>query len=155
MKLLKNKINLLVLLVWSIGSINVNANDSVEDYRFKIQNEVDRGFKTEEVQDVVFIEKNQPAPYSGLLFPESKAREVRSDLLEKDKLELKLANEQSKSKSLYQIIELKNSEIELYNKQNTRLLKLEDNSEMMRYIWFGLGVLVTGAAVYGAGGLSR
>jgi hypothetical protein len=90
-----------------------------------------------------------------LLFPESKAREVRSDLLEKDKLELKLANEQSKSKSLYQIIELKNSEIELYNKQNTRLLKLEDNSEMMRYIWFGLGVLVTGAAVYGAGGLSR
>ena len=44
-------------MILLIGSINVNANDSLEEYRRKIQNEVDRGFKTEEVQDVVFIEK--------------------------------------------------------------------------------------------------
>jgi len=106
-------------------------------------------------QDAIYIEKNQPAPFSGILFTESKARQFRSDLLESDKVVLRLESEQFKSQNLSTIIQLKDGEIELYAKQNQRLIKAEQTSNTMQYIWFGLGVLATGAAVYGAGALSR
>lgn len=106
-------------------------------------------------QDAIFIEKNQPAPYSGVLFSESTARQLRSSLLESDKMALRFANEQNKSSAYFQTIELKDQEIELYKSQNEKLLRLEDNSETMKYVWFGLGILVTSAAVYGARGLSK
>lgn len=109
----------------------------------------------EETQDAIFIEKNQPAPYSGILFTESSARELRSNLLESDKMALRFANEQNRSSAYFQTIKLKDQEIELYKSQNQKLLRLEDNSETMKYVWFGLGILVTSAAVYGARGLSK
>jgi len=106
-------------------------------------------------QDAIYIEKNQSAPFSGILFTESKARQFRSDLLESDKVVLRLESEQFKSQNLSTIIQLKDEEIELYAKQNQRLIKAEQTSNTMQYIWFGLGVLATGAAVYGAGALAR
>jgi len=105
--------------------------------------------------NVIYLEKNKPAPFSGILFPEQQANNIRRDLLEKDKLELLLHGERSKSGNLSQIIQLKEEEIELYRKQNQRLIRAEQTSNTMQYIWFGLGVLVTGAAVYGAGALNR
>lgn len=54
-------------------------------------------------------------------------------------------------------IDVSNDRIELW--QNTaykledRLLKYEATSERMRWIYFGLGVIVMGAAVHGAGKL--
>lgn len=106
-------------------------------------------------EDTVFISKGQPAPYSGILFTEEKAGDVRKELLESEKTKLILETERNRTTRLGQIIELKDEEIELYQKQNTRLLKANDRSDTMQYIWFGLGVLATGMAVYGAGALSR
>ena len=87
-------------------------------------------------QDAIYIEKNQPAPFSGILFTESKARQFRSDLLESDKVVLRLESEQFKSQNLSTIIQLKDGEIELYAKQNQRLIKAEQTSNTMQYIWF-------------------
>lgn len=105
--------------------------------------------------DSVFLEKGKPAPYSGILFTEEKAQGIRNELLESDKTKLLLETERNRTDRLGQIIKLKDEEIELYNKQNTRLLKANDRSDTLNYIWFGLGILATGAAVYGAGALSR
>lgn len=106
-------------------------------------------------QDSQYLEKSQPAPYTGILFTESKAQSIRNELLEGDKNKLLLETEKHRTARLGEIVKLKDEEIELYNKQNQRLLKVNDRSDTMQYIWFGLGVIVTGAAVYGAGALSR
>jgi len=106
-------------------------------------------------QDSVYLEKSQPAPYSGILFTEKKAQELRSELLESDKTKLLLETEKNRSARLLQIVDLKDEEIELYNKQNQRLLKANSQADNLQYIWFGLGVLATGLAVYGAGALAR
>lgn len=105
--------------------------------------------------DVLFIQKGSPAPFSGVLFPEIKANELRRDLLESDKTKIQLESERQTSKNLLQLTQLKETEIELYRKQNVRLQRLGDTNSKMNYIWFGLGILATGVAVYGAGGLAR
>lgn len=105
--------------------------------------------------DAIFIEKNQPAPYSGVLFSERKATEIRSDLLESDKTKIKLESSFEKISTLSQIIELKNDEIDLYRTQNQKLIQQENTNKSMQYIWFGLGILATGAAIYGAQGLRK
>ena len=106
-------------------------------------------------QDSQFLEKGKPAPYSGILFTEEKAQSIRSELLEGDKTKLLLETEQHRTVRLGQIINLKDSEIELYQKQNTRIMNAKDRSDTLNYVWFGLGILATGLAVYGAGALSR
>jgi hypothetical protein len=105
--------------------------------------------------DPVFLDKGEQAPFSGLLFSEGKAQGIRNELLESDKTKLLLETERNRTDRLGQIIKLKDEEIELYNKQNQRLLKSNERSDTMQYIWFGLGILATGMAVYGAGALSR
>jgi hypothetical protein len=106
-------------------------------------------------QDSVYLDKDKPAPFSGILFTEKKAQSIRAELLEGDKTKLLLETEKHRSERLGQIVALKDEEIELYNKQNQRLLKSNERSDTLNYIWFGLGILATGAAVYGAGALSR
>lgn len=106
-------------------------------------------------QDSVYLDKDKPAPFSGILFTEKKAQDIRSELMEGDKTKLWLETEKNRSSRLLQIVELKDEEIELYNKQNQRLMKVNDRSDTMNMLWFGLGVLATGLAVYGAGALSR
>lgn len=105
--------------------------------------------------DPTFLGKGESAPFSGLLFTERKANEIRKDLLELDKQRLLLETEKHRTDRLGQIISLKDEEIELYQKQNQRLLKSNDRSDTLNYIWFGLGIMVTGLAVYGAAGLAR
>jgi len=105
--------------------------------------------------NAIYLEKNQPAPFTGILFTETLAKNLRSDLLEGDKNKLQLHSERLKSSNLMQIIKLKDTELEAFQRQNQRLLKQEQTSQTMQYVWFGLGILATGAAVYGAGALSR
>lgn len=118
---------------------------------------VSNGFcgSTSETNETTFLEKGQSAPFTGILFTERKAGEIRNDLLELDKQRLLLETEKHRSERLGQIINLKDEEIELYNKQNQRLMKSNDRSDTLNYVWFGLGILATGFAVYGAGALSR
>lgn len=106
-------------------------------------------------QDVISITKGSPAPFSGILFTEQKANDIRKELLEGDKTKVKLEARDEQLKLHKSMLELKSSEIELYRKQNERLERSNKSSDTMNYIWFGLGVFLTGAAVYGAGSLSR
>lgn len=106
-------------------------------------------------QDTQYIEKGKPAPFSGILFTEEKAQAIRGELLEFDKTKILYETEKHRGERLGQIINLKDEEIDLYQKQNTRLLKAHDRSDTLNYVWFGLGILATGLSVYGAGALSR
>lgn len=105
--------------------------------------------------DVVFITQGSKAPFDGILFTEEKAKQIRSDILESDKTKILLQSQLHKSDTLQQIIQLKETEVELYRKENQRLMVKENVSNTLNYVWFGLGVLATGIAVYGAGSLAR
>lgn len=109
--------------------------------------------------DVTRIEKDQPAPYSGQLFTFKKAREVRLELLEKDKL--KAFNEALKLNELEykQIIKNDAEQMEILKEHNLKLYKLaKDNEEVSAFkktLYFGLGVLATSLSIYGAGQLVK
>ena len=128
----KSKLNLSILIICSIFSTNVRSSD-----------------------EVLYLEKDQKAPQAGFFFSEQKAKEVRLELLELDKKRLEFENSQFKADKLTEVIKLKDTEIEMYRNQNNRLIKLEQTSDTMRYVWFGLGILATGVAVYGARGLAQ
>ena len=110
---------------------------------------------TIKANDVVYIQKDEKAPFSGILFSESKAKEIRSDLLEADKVKLQLQSSEFKYNNIQRIVELKNEEIELYEIQNKRLIQASQSTELSNYVWFGLGVLATGLSVFAAGSLAR
>ena len=105
--------------------------------------------------DVIFIEKGKPAPFSGILFMEEKANELRREVLELDKSRIRVEALSKQLQLSETRIELKDEQIELYRLQNKRLERANNSSNTMQYIWFSLGILVTGAAVYGAGALSK
>lgn len=110
---------------------------------------------TSRAQDAISIQKGQPAPYSGVLFSEDRAISIRKELVDKDILSVQLSAAEERHILSEQIIKLKDFEIELFRKQNQRLVKASETNETMKIIYFGLGILATGAAVYGAGALSR
>jgi hypothetical protein len=136
--------SLLVIALLS-GSIAASAEDTV----FLLD------AVSTSAEDSVFLDKGKAAPFSGILFTEEKAKQLRVDLLDGDKYKIQLETEKNRTERLLTIQHLKDEEIELYRKQNERLLKVNDRSDTMNYIWFGLGVLATGLAVYGAAGLAR
>jgi hypothetical protein len=110
---------------------------------------------TIKANDVVYIQKDQKAPFSGILFSESKAKEIRSDLLEADKVKLQLQSSEFKYSNMQRIVELKDEEIKLYQVQNERLIQASNTNEISNYVWFGLGVLATGLSVFAAGSLAK
>lgn len=104
--------------------------------------------------DVTFIEKGVPAPYTGHLFTEAKAQSVRRELLEKDQLVIftkaLLENETRHKK----IISNQQDQVKILLTQNEKLVKRAQDTESLpmyeRIFWTGLGVAVTGFAIYGA-----
>lgn len=105
--------------------------------------------------DAIFVEKNQPAPFAGVLFTEKHAKEIRKDLIELDQKRILVVAKDQEIGSLHKIITLKSEEVNLYKKQNEKLVKYNDSAETMKYVYFGLGVVVTGLAVYAAKGLVK
>ena len=109
--------------------------------------------------DVISIKKGTPAPFTGILFTEDKAKELRTELLELDKSRIILLSKEQQLGIFQDRLELRDEEIELYRSQNERLMKQngtnKDVGMIERVVWFGLGVIVTGAAVYAAGSLAR
>ena len=105
--------------------------------------------------ETFFVQKGEKAPITGYLFSEQQTRDIRRELLDKDELSVRLQSTRGQLQNYEHILKLKDSEIESYKTQNQRLVKLDQNNETMKYVWFGLGILVTGMAVYGAGSLSR
>jgi hypothetical protein len=102
-------------------------------------------------QDSVPIAKGTVAPFSGILLSKPKAEQVRIELIERD--QFKLFNETLLQNSELQnkIINNQKDQVEILLKQNDKLLKRNDSlNNTERYLIFGLGVLSTGLAVYGA-----
>lgn len=109
--------------------------------------------------DVVSIKKGEVAPFSGALFTEKRANEIRIELLELDKQRYMVKSRDEKLEVFQARIQLKNEEIESFRDQNVRLIDQNRTNKSVgtieRMVWFGLGILATGAAVYGAGSLSK
>lgn len=101
-----------------------------------------------------FILKNDIAPYDGVLLPLKQAERVRSDLIEIDTL--RAMNESyAKSVQLYkQTIQLSDSKYNTLLDQNDKLavalVESRRSSDLQKIMWFGLGVIATGFALYGA-----
>lgn len=105
-------------------------------------------------EDVVILQKDSPAPFTGLLFTQQKANELKNGLVERDGL-LKINESLNKSLTLQDnIIQKKDEGITTLLDQNDRLAKSLYNertvSDWTRAGYFILGVIITGAAFYGA-----
>lgn len=104
--------------------------------------------------DVTFIEKGTPAPYNGHLFTEPAAQQIRRDLIDRDQLiiftKALLENETRHKK----IITNQQEQVKVLLTQNEKLVKRAQSTESLpmyeRIFWTGLGVAVTGFAIYGA-----
>ena len=92
-----------------------------------------------------------------ICFPKETAEKIRKDLVRKDFLE-------EESVSLHKSLELSTKALAIRKEQldivqgnndrlAERLRKTSNSSSLYNYLWFGLGVLATGVAVYGAGRL--
>lgn len=104
--------------------------------------------------DVVYLEQGKPSPYSGVLFPVEKANELRKMAIELETLR-SINESYIKSIGLYQkTIQLHEEKYQLVYNQNERLsealVESRRSTDLQKIIWFGLGVLATGFAVYGA-----
>lgn len=97
-------------------------------------------------KEVKFIPKGTPAPYDGYIFDLEAEQINRLELMEKDNLvkQLSLFKENEKiwqSNSLmWQNVATQNTE---------RLIKMESNSFWQNSLFFGLGVIATGALAIG------
>jgi hypothetical protein len=99
---------------------------------------------------VQHITKGTPAPYDGHLFTEKKAREVRKELLEKDKLEVFTKALLENEKRHKKIISNQNEQIEILKDHTMKLADMAQMSTGEKIFWFSLGVAATSFAVYGA-----
>lgn len=101
-----------------------------------------------------YIQKDAKAPYDGILLPIEKAVELRKNVIELQTL--RAINESyKKSIQLYQeSVQLNDQKYNvLLNETNNLSLALSDarkSNDLQRVIWFGLGVLASGFALYGA-----
>lgn len=101
-----------------------------------------------------YLPKDTKAPYEGILLPIEKAAELRKGLIELQTL--KVINESyKKSIQLYQeSIQLNDQKYNtLLNETNNLSMALSDarkSNDLQKILWFGLGVLASGFALYGA-----
>lgn len=103
-------------------------------------------------EEVIHLEKDQPAPYDGFLF-DSKTAEpklrAKFKTLERDNTLLKKIAENNKEQSKIAI-----QRAELHRQQNQNLSyelqREKDKKGITKIIYFTLGILATGAATYGA-----
>lgn len=108
---------------------------------------------------VILLEQGAAAPFQGYLFPKDKALDLRKELIELDTLKA-LEKSYIKSIDLYILNENRMNEkinilLEHNDKLASTLAKSEDRDAFENKIWFAMGILVTGLAVYGAGQLSK
>lgn len=104
-------------------------------------------------EDVIRLEKDKPAPFTGYLFTDEKTKDTRIKLLERDTLQ-ELNQSLEKTNTLHkQNSTLKDEQIKIITEQNTNLAKTlreeRSTSNWERLLWFSLGVVGTGLAVRG------
>lgn len=100
--------------------------------------------------DAVVLQKNQPAPFAGLLLTEEKANSVYNDLNR-----YKLLNESlERTIVLYEQNEkLQDKKVNILLEQNDKLAEslsqARSTSNWEKVLWFGLGFLSVGLGIYG------
>jgi hypothetical protein len=105
---------------------------------------------TTAAEEIVLLEKDQPAPFKGLLFSPEKSNEMYKEF----------ESLSDKIKSLERINALYKENEFLYDRkintlleQNTKitdtLIKTENQKQLDRILWFGLGFLSVGLGIYG------
>lgn len=109
--------------------------------------------------DVVSLLKGQPAPFDGLLFTIPKAEDLKRSVVERDNYKL-LSESLERSIDLFKKNdELNNQKVNILLEQNDKLAKnlyeARSTSTAERVLWFGLGLAVTGMAIYGAKTLTK
>lgn len=98
----------------------------------------------------LLLNKNQPAPYTGILMPESTAQTARQAELDLPQYKSLLILEQSNNGFLNQKVNL----LQTDNKNlSDSLQKQETSNTLEKVLIFLGGVAITGLAVYGAGQL--
>lgn len=104
-------------------------------------------------QEAIVMKKDERAPFEGVLFPLEQANKIRYQLIECDiKKELNLSYE--RTIKLYKENEgYQENKVSILMKQNDELSKAltesKSTSDLQKIIWFGLGVIATGLAIYG------
>jgi hypothetical protein len=99
----------------------------------------------------VQVKKNQPCPFDGVLLSTDAANKAVQNLVMCEKIQEDNESLQQ-SVSLYKVNEAiytkETNELKAQNVQlDTALQKANSNSFLVKALWFGIGVLVTGAAV--------
>lgn len=110
-------------------------------------------------QEAVMIKKDERAPFEGVLFPLDQANKMRYKLIECD-IKIQLNESYERTVKLYKQNETyQDNKVNLLLKQNDELSKSltesKSVSDFQKILWFGLGVIATGLAVYGAKQISR
>lgn len=110
-------------------------------------------------QEVIMIKKDERAPFEGVLFPIDQAKKTRLELIECDiKKELNASYERTiklyKENESYQ-----DNKVNILLKQNDELSKslveAKSTSDFQKILWFGLGIIATGLAIYGTKEITR
>lgn len=109
--------------------------------------------------DVVIIQAGEKAPYTGYLFPKETAQLTRVKLIEGEEA-AKLNESYVRSIEIYRKNEdVQNQKVNILLERNDNLAKsLTDAREMTTFekvAWFAGGIILSGAAVYGASQLRR
>lgn len=101
----------------------------------------------------VFLEKDKPAPFAGILLPREMAESIRRADLELEFKKFEVESLNKKIELFKQNDALQNDKVNVLLTQNTNLSKslFEERTVTMweRVAWFGLGVVATSLAVYG------
>jgi len=110
-------------------------------------------------QETVMIKKDERAPFEGVLFPLDQANKMRYKLIECD-IKIQLNESYERTVKLYKQNETyQDNKVNLLLKQNDELSKAltesKSTSDFQKIIWFGLGVLATGLAIYGTKQITR
>lgn len=113
------------------------------------------GFASESIM----IKKDERAPFEGVLFPLDQANKMRYTLIDCEiKTELNLSYE--RTVKLYKQNETYyENKVNILSKQNDELAKAltesKSTGDLQKILWFGLGVLATGLAIYGTKQITR
>lgn len=110
-------------------------------------------------QEAVMIKKDERAPFEGVLFPLDQANKTRYQLIECD-IKKQLNSSYERTIKLYKENEVyQDNKVNLLLKQNDELSKAltesKSTSDLQKILWFGLGVLATGLAIYGTKEITR
>jgi len=110
-------------------------------------------------ESVQLIEKGQVANCTGFLFSpeaEQQVAENESDLKYFKELNLKLERRQELSDKQINILEQRVfNYVEQTQILSEQIQRKERQSELQKYIWFALGIVVTSVAIHGVSKLER